>query len=305
MTDYAENTRLLLKNNPVFSHLTNEELDEILSISDRKVFEKDEAVFSKNEAAHFMFLVENGSFILNLPNSDSKTFNSGDLFGEIAVINNNMRSGSVRATDHSSAYAICGNKLFDEKHVRPATALKVLRSLSVKITDYLRSREQTSTLELIRGGETEYVEFKSSLRWNKFTNKKDPAIEHASLKTMAAFMNAEGGTLLIGVNDEGELLGLQHDQFENTDKMLLHLTKLINDKISPLHSQFVNVFVEEIEGKQVLRVDCEAATIPAYLSNQNDDHFYVRTGPSTVSLSVRKIYDYIQMRFGGKAGGNG
>ena len=298
MQNKLENIRSLLKRNPIFSNLINDELNEILNISERKNFKKDAAVFSKNEAARFMFLVETGSFILNLPNSDFKTFEPGELFGEIAIINNNMRTGSVRAAEDSSVFAICGDKLFDEKHVRPSTALKVLRALSVKITNYLRSREQTSTLELIREGETEYVEFKSSLRWNIYTNKKDSAIEHACLKTIAAFMNSEGGTLLIGVNDKGELLGLENDQFQNEDKMLLHITKLINDRISPLHSQFINLNIEGINEKQVLRVDCEAATVPSYLTYQKEEHFYVRTGPSTTSLNLRKLYDFIKMRFG-------
>lgn len=297
MKNSLENARYLLKNNPVFSALTHDELDELLLISERKIFRKDAPVFSKNEEAHYLFLVESGSFILNLPNSDYKTFNPGDLFGEIGVINEDMRTGSVRANDHSSAYAICGYKLFDPEHIKAQTSLKVLRALSVKITSYLQSREQTSTLQLIRRGETEHVEFKSSLRWNVHTKKKDPNIEHAIMKTLAAFLNAEGGTLLIGVKDDGELLGLKNDQFQNEDRMLLHMTKLINDRISPLHSRFVNLQVEEIKGKQIMRVDCEAATVPAYLSYQKVEHFYVRTGPSTTSLSVRKIYDYISMRF--------
>jgi predicted HTH transcriptional regulator len=174
-----------------------------------------------------------------------------------------------------------------------------MRALAERITNYLRSREQTSTWELIKEGETDHVEFKSSLRWNKHTNKKDQAIEHAILKPIAGFMNSDGGTLLIGVNDEGELLGLKQDQFPNGDKMMLHLTKLIGDRISQIHNQFVNLSIEEIKGKEVFRVDCEAATVPAYLSKGNEEYFYVRSGPSTVNMNLRKIYDYIQMRFGG------
>ncbi len=289
-----------MHNNPVFKKLNSDELDSILRISERKVFKKDELVFSQNQQARYLFLVESGSFILNLPNSDYKTFHPGEIFGEIAIINKNMRTGSVRATEAASAYAICGEKLFNEEFISTKTALKVLRALSIKITNYLRSREEMSTLELIQEGENEHVEFKSSLRWNMHAKRKDSLIEHAALKTIAAFMNAEGGTLLVGVKDDGEILGLKDDQFQNEDKMMLHLTMLINTRISPLHSSYVNLGIEEIQGKQVLRVDCEAATVPAYLNHSNEDHFYVRTGPSTTNLNVRKIYDYIQMRFAGK-----
>ena len=299
MNQNLENTLPLFQGILVFSKLSEAEIREILSITQRKAFKKNEAVFVQNQEARFLFVVENGSFILNLPNSDYKTFQPGDVFGETALINRNLRTGSVRSTGNSTVLAICGNSIFDTEKVSPSTALKVVRALAERLTNYLRSREQISTWELIKEGETEHVEFKSSLRWNKYTNKKDQAIEHAILKTLAGFMNSEGGTLLIGVNDDGEPLGLAHDQFSNSDKMMLHLTKLIHDRISQIHHQFINMSVEEIKGKEVFRVDCEAATVPAYLSKNKEDYFYVRSGPSTTSLNIRKLYDYIQMRFGG------
>lgn len=299
MNQNLENTQHLFRASTVFAKLNEDELREILNITERRAYKKNEVVFAHNQTASFLFMVENGSFILNLRNSDFKAFRTGDVFGETALINENLRTGSVRAVENSTALAICGDSLFDAKKVKPATALKVMRALAERITNYLRSREQVSTWELIKAGETEHVEFKSSLRWNKHTNKKDQAIEHAILKTLAGFMNSEGGTLLIGVNDDGEPLGLAADQFANSDKMMLHLTKLINDRIGQVHHQFVNMSVEEINGKEVFRVDCEAATMPAYLSKNNEDYFFVRSGPSTVNMNIRKIYDYIQIRFGG------
>ena len=93
---------------------------------------------------------------------------------------------------------------------------------------------------------------------------------------------------------------LKDDQFANEDKMLLHLTKLIKDRISPLHIDFVNYSIEAIENKQVLRIDCQPATIPAYLVDRGDEHFYVRTGPASTSLKLSRVYKYIQMRFEGR-----
>ncbi|MFQ5446949.1 MAG: RNA-binding domain-containing protein [Saprospiraceae bacterium] len=287
----------LLHANPVFKHLTPAELDEIAGITELKHYAGDELVFSENQEAKFLFLIKTGSFVLSLRNSDHKEFGPGQLFGEIAIINARLRTGTVRANEPSSALTICGTRLFNSECVSPATALKVVRALAEKITNYLRSREQTSTLQLIQEGESEHVEFKSSLRWNMHTRRKDHSIEHAVLKTVCAFMNAEGGTLLVGVNDEGQILGLKNDQFLNEDKMMLHLTKLVSDRINPLHNQFLDMQVETIKGKQVLRIECEAATAPAYLTNGHDEIFYVRTGPASTNLPVSKIYDYISMRF--------
>ncbi len=287
----------LFQRNSIFKNLNENELAEIIGISKRQNYADNEAVFSQNQEAEYLFLVENGKFKLTLPNANSKSLFPGELFGEIGIINRNLRTGTVRSKGDSSAYLICGKGLFDGEKVSPNTSLKVIRALAVKITNYLRSRELTATKDLINEGETEHIEFKSSLRWNIHINKKDKAIEHASLKTIAAFLNSEGGTLLVGVNDEQEILGLKEDQFANADKVLLHLNKLIKDKIGTLHTQFINSEVEEIDGKNVLRVDCEAGTIPAYLKNGNEEIFYIRTGPATTNLTLSKVHDYIMMRF--------
>lgn len=60
----------------------------------------------------------------------------------------------------------------------------------------------------ISRGESMHTEFKSTLRYNVKASQNDPKLEHAVLKTLAAFMNSKGGTLFVGVNDEGEVVGL-------------------------------------------------------------------------------------------------
>lgn len=287
----------LFKNNPVFATLHEAELQQIMSISDRKNYQKGELVFSENDSASFLFLVNSGQYSLALHNGPDKIFKKGDLFGEMAIVNKGVRTGAVWAQDDGELISICGTRLFQEKHVPPSVSLKIMREIAVKITNYLRSREQISTADLIAEGENNYMEFKSTLRWNIHTNKKDKAIEHASLKTIAAFLNSQGGTLLIGVKDDGTLLGLKTDQFQNEDKMLLHLNKLIKDKIGTLHTRFVHMDIETLDDKKVLRVECDSATAPAYLTDGNQDMFYIRTGPATTQLRVSKVFDYIRMRF--------
>jgi hypothetical protein len=158
-------------------------------------------------------------------------------------------------------------------------------------------QKQTPASTLIRNGESERVEYKSTLRWHRYAERMDKKIEHASLKTIAAFLNSEGGTLLIGVNDDGEAIGLEYDQFSNDDKMMLHLTNIIKDRIGTSHMRFLTLSVEPVNGTKVLRVDCRPGITPAYLEHQNDEHFYVRTGPATSHLSASEIHDYVQERF--------
>ena len=71
--------------------------------------------------------------------------------------------------------------------------------------------KRLSARELIQLGESRMVEFKSSARWNLHRGDKDPAVEREIIKAVAGFMNAHGGTLLIGVNDSHEPIGLQND----------------------------------------------------------------------------------------------
>jgi len=143
----------------------------------------------------------------------------------------------------------------------------------------------------------EFVEFKSTLRWNLKAEKKDKNITHAITKTIAAFLNTDGGILLVGVADDGEVLGLDADRFENDDKMLLFLTNSIKSQLGTLHLDHINFHIETIAGKAVLRIDVQAGSDPCYLSKEKLDHFYIRTGPSTTDLRLSKLFEYLNKRF--------
>jgi len=160
--------------------------------------------------------------------------------------------------------------------------------------------KETSAAALIEQGESETLEFKSTLRWHVYAERMDKEIEHASLKTIAAFLNTDGGTLLIGVNDDGEPRGLDDDQFDSDDDMMLHLTNIVKERIGTAFMRFLNLSVEEIDGKEVFRVDCEPSVVPAYLEYQNEEQFYIRTGPATDKLPSSEIHDYIRNHFYGE-----
>lgn len=286
-----------LATHEVFKDLKETELLSLAPISHTENYEEGAIVFDVGQQPNYLFFISKGRLRLHLTNNEYKTLLPGQLFGEIGVINADFRSGTVTAAEPTEVICICGNKLFQTEFVEPTLALKIVRALSRRITNYLRSKEQISTKEIIELGESDYVEFKSTLRWNLHSNKKDKKIENASLKTVAAFMNAKGGTLIIGVADDGTLLGLETDKFANHDKLLLHLTKIVQDRIGTLYIKYLHFSIESIEGKDVLRIDCTPSTIPAYLKDGNQEHFYIRTGPSTTDLRLSKVYGYIKERF--------
>ena len=121
------------------------------------------------------------------------------------------------------------------------------------------SPEVTDTVdiaELIAGGEGVHVEFKFSLRVNLHTGEKDPKIELACLNTIAGFLNARGGTLIIGVSDDGETVGVEVDRFSNEDKMHLHLVNLLKDRIGVQHSMYIHPRFEDRDEARALVVEC-------------------------------------------------
>ena len=151
--------------------------------------------------------------------------------------------------------------------------------------------------ELIRGGEGLHVEFKSTLRVNLHTGEKDPKMELASLKTIAGFLNSRGGTLIVGVSDDGETVGVETDGFPNEDKMHLHLVNLLKDRIGPQHSMYIHSRFEDRDELRVLIVECWPSNSAAFVKDGGIERFYVRTGAATTELSASQAQDYIAQRF--------
>lgn len=160
-----------------------------------------------------------------------------------------------------------------------------------------KDEDTFSISQLIQNGESENIEFKSTLRVNLYTKEKDPKIEMACLKTLAAFLNSSGGVLIIGVNDDGEALGLESDKFENTDKFYLHAMNLVRDRMGSQTALYIQAQFEEYQGKQIFVVKCKPSLSPVYVKDQNNERFFVRTGNSTAELNGRGLEDYINLRF--------
>jgi predicted HTH transcriptional regulator len=154
------------------------------------------------------------------------------------------------------------------------------------------------TLETaISQGETTTTEFKAVLRLNNHTGERDARLEHSVLRTIAGFLNGSGGTLIIGVTDDGEPLGIQADKFPNEDKMYLHLVNLVRERMGPSAMMYIHPHFEDYEGARVMVVDCSPAKAPVHLKDCGVDKFYIRTGASTSELTPKQALDYVDQRF--------
>ncbi|MCP4408041.1 MAG: ATP-binding protein [Gammaproteobacteria bacterium] len=169
--------------------------------------------------------------------------------------------------------------------------LKNLPKLSIDSHDF-----ENEVLSLVRAGETSVLEFKSTMRMNLKAGRPGKEIELAWLKTVVAFMNTNGGILLIGVDDAGSILGIEPDGFENEDRCRLHFKNLFQQHIGLEFSKFVHFDLQPVYGKQVIVVECERAKVPVFLSARNEESFFIRSGPSSVKLSISKTLVFLQHR---------
>ncbi|MEI6112835.1 MAG: ATP-binding protein, partial [Cyanobium sp. ELA712] len=172
---------------------------------------------------------------------------------------------------------------------------------------YLRGHRSAEAL--IKRGESKTLEFKSTLRWNLNDNRKDDkAITHAALKTIAAFLNTEGGDLLIGVADNGQVVGLVPDQLETDDKFLRHLAQVVRNGLGDRAGTCIDPNTQNIDGKTVCVVSCQRSPEPVFLrwkglEATTEGDLFVRSGPGSVKLPPESAQEFIRTRFAGfKAG---
>lgn len=170
---------------------------------------------------------------------------------------------------------------------------------------YLRGHRNAE--ELIKRGESKTLEFKSTLRWNLRENRKDDkAITHAVLKTIAAFLNTEGGDLLIGVADDRSIVGIEVDQLENDDKFMRHLVQVVRNGLGDRAATCIDPRMQVVHGKTVCVVSCQRSPEPVFLKwkgleTSPEGDFFVRQGPRTEKLSPDSAREFIRTRFPGRA----
>jgi len=158
--------------------------------------------------------------------------------------------------------------------------------------------------ELVRSDEHERLERKSTFRWDVRAGTVNKALEKASMKTIAAFMNSQGGHLVLGVGDGGEAVGMEHDYASlprrDADGFQNHFSNVLSAMIGPSFRQFVRVRQFDHEGKECTLVSVRPADRPAYVKDHENEEFFIRTGNGTTALRISEANAYINSRFSTK-----
>ena len=186
--------------------------------------------------------------------------------------------------------------------------------LAKRLNTYLSEITETSppaapiTLEeMIEEGEGDELEFKSSLRWDFKDQKTNKKLEGVVLKTVAAFANGQGGTLLIGVRDDGEVIGLEGDYHSlggaDRDKLELHLRNLLNENFGTAFvTSKIKIHFPSVGEVEICQIDIEQSTKPLILTvkdknGQSHEKCYVRSGNSSQEISLQEMQNFLADRF--------
>lgn len=181
--------------------------------------------------------------------------------------------------------------------LNPTSSVKIKNQLEKMLDIIGKLSDSDRILSMIREGESKKIEFKSALSFDIKTQKKEKYIELSALKTIVAFLNTEGGSLIVGVSDAGIIHGVEEEIklfHKNRDKFLLHFKNLVKSKIGEEFYPFIDFRLINVDGKEVLLVDCKQSRTPCYLDRKD---FYVRTNPATDKLEGPKLVEYIKQHF--------
>lgn len=165
----------------------------------------------------------------------------------------------------------------------------------------LEAELQSDLVALIAQGESETLEFKSSYRYDLNQNKVNKALELVIMKTLAGMMNSEGGTLLIGVDDDGNIVGLENDYASlkrpDADGFEQLLMSSIAQKLGTPACEQVKVWFHQQEGKEVCRIRVMTGPRPVYVREGKESRFYIRTGAGTRAMDLEEAVSFIQTRW--------
>jgi len=220
---------------------------------------------------------------------------SQNLFNKIS------NSGSLIGQDDK------GNELFILKDIpEPAYHLSLIEEMQEgqEDKDKFKPCNPKNVKKLLENEEeNQCLEFKSSFLWDKKKKEANKHIQHAVMKTIAGFMNTQGGTLLIGVNDNQEIMGLDEDiknlKKKDKDGFENFFNLVFTNMIGLEFRNNIDFSFAELEGKEICIVNVKPSKKPVYIKNKKNEEFYIRAGNATHPLRISEATRYIDDRFKG------
>jgi hypothetical protein len=168
--------------------------------------------------------------------------------------------------------------------------------------DLLKMELDRDIPSIIRQGEGPFLEFKSTFRWDMEQSRTNRQLEGVVLKSLAGFLNSNhGGTLLIGVADDGEIIGLENDyqtlKKPNQDGFEQVIMSAIAANLGADLCSHVSILFHVIDNKAICRLIVSPSARPVYLNQGNSPKLYIRTGGATRDLNIQEALEFSSMRW--------
>lgn len=256
--------------------------------------------------------IDEAYFIENLPYIAEARDNLNAVFQCLNSLSG--KHSTIIAIDALNAISILSN----ESLLRASEALVMVKNYCLKQTTEKYERipfiideedlaeEMTEIEKLSQAGESETAEFKAGWYYSHSRGGKDKEIPVAITRTISAFMNTSGGTILVGVEDNGEIKGLEESDFklypditplENIDKLKRSIDDHFDNLIGTQFTHFKRVSTEIIKNKTILIISVSAANRPAYLKIGQTESLYVRGSGTTRELTGSSMVAYVADHF--------
>jgi type I restriction enzyme R subunit len=159
-----------------------------------------------------------------------------------------------------------------------------------------------TTDELLNKDESRTVEYKQTARWNAREQRRDKTMEAVVVKTVAGMLNDQGGTLLIGVTDDGTPVGLDDDYAQvkppDADGYINWLDTLFENTLGHAGAHRLTIRIDQVDQHDVCRIDIPASSRPIWVKNKTgDDILYQRRNNSTRQVPSTEVERFIADRF--------
>ena len=155
--------------------------------------------------------------------------------------------------------------------------------------------------KLIEGGESDTVEFKSSLYYDYLTKQPNKLLTEIIMKSIVGFLNNQGGNIIVGIDDAGKVLGLTNDyenfRKKNSDGFEQYFNNMFIQMIGVEYRTYVKLLFHKIDKKDICAIRILTSNIPAFLKRNGTEEFFVRTGNTTNPLKTREMYNYISLHW--------
>lgn len=162
-------------------------------------------------------------------------------------------------------------------------------------------KREDKVKELILSGESESLEIKSTLRFDLKENNVNKKLEYVIAKTISAFLNTEGGTLIIGVDDNGNTIGLEKDiqtlSKQNIDGFELHLRQIIKKYLGDYFEKYIKVTFPKVDEKEISLIQILKSGKPVFVNSEGTENFFVRNGNASIPKSRQEQSEYEKLHW--------